>query len=262
MSLEFHSNKGIKNWIQAAMAKSNESIHLERIVQVDACVAVADYLSVLQNWDEDGYIVRHPANKEHGHDAQDELHCSASGVRSGPPDFPQYSYVAKDCHNKSNPKENILLRVTNDFPPGGVELAALAVFVLVMNANKWGEEQGRHGCANADNPKQETHTKASLGRVHTGVRERVDNRNVPVDGHGGQEQDTAVEARVEDKGHNFAEELRKQPPPDVVHHIEGKAGREDEVRQGQVQDQNVGEVAHEVFVKSQDGKDESVSHQA
>lgn len=236
MSLEFHSNKCIKNRIEAAVAKSNESIHLECIFQMNACLTVINYLSLLQNRDEDSYVVWHPANKEHGRDTEDELHCSASGVWAGPSDFPHDSYVAENRHHESNSKENILLRVAYDFPPEGVELAALAVFVLVMNANKWGEEQGRHGCPNTDHPKQETHTKAGPGRVHAGVRERVDNHNVPVDGHGGQEQDAAVESRVEDKSHNFAEELRKQPSPDVVHHIEGKAGSEDEVGQSQVQD--------------------------
>lgn len=238
MSLEFHSNKCIENRIQAAVAKSNESVHLECIFQVDACLAVFNEgeLSVLQNCDEDGYIVGHPADEEHGCDAQDELHRSAPGVGSGPSDFPQYSHVAENRHHESYRKENILLRVAYDFPPDGVELAALTVCVLVMDGNQWGVEQRGHGCPDTDNPKQETHTEAGLGGVRTGVGDRVDNGNVPVDGHGGQEEDAAVEARVEDKGHNFAEELRKQPPPDVVHHIEGKAGSEDQVGHSQVQD--------------------------
>lgn len=110
------------------------------------------------------------------------------------------------------------------------------MFVLVVDGNKWGVEQGGHGRPDADYPKHKTHGEASAGRVRARVRERVDNRNIPVDGHGGQEEDAAVEAREEDKVHNFAEELRKQPPPDVVHHVEGEAGGEDEVGDSQVQD--------------------------
>lgn len=264
MFLEFYPDKGIKNWIQAAMAVSDQSAHLECIFQMDACVTVVKHgeLSVLQSPEEDDQVVGHPAEEEHGHHAQNQLHRSAPGVWSGPADLPQYLHVAKNRHHEGHQEENVLLGVAYDFPPEGVDLTALRVSVLVVDGDQGGVEQGGHGCPHADHPKHETDDEAAAGGVPAGVRERVDHGQVPVDGHGGQEEDAAVEAREEHKGHKFAEELGKQPPPDVVHHVEGKAGGEDEVGDSQVQDQDIGEVGHEVFVHSQDDKDQAVPHQA
>lgn len=122
-------------------------------------------------------------------------------------------------------------------------------------------EQRRHGCSNADYPQEDRQKNPSDDFLCPQVRERVDHSYIPVDSHDGQEEDAAVEASEEDKSHNFAQNLRVQPAPDMVNGPEREAGGEDEVRDGQIENENVGERL-EILVQSQDYKDEDVSCEA
>lgn len=89
----------------------------------------------------------------------------------------------------------------------------------------------------------------------------MDHSQIPVHGHDGQEEDAAVKPGEEDESHNFAENLWKQPSPDVVNGPEGQTGGEDQVGDGQVEDENVGERL-EVLIQSQDHKNEDVPCEA
>lgn len=166
--------------------------------------------------------------------------------------------MAESHHCKRDQEENVLLEDTDAFPQGGFVLAAQGVFTVVRDRDKGAVEQGGNGSSNADYPQEERHIHP---RAESQAGQWVDHYQIPVDGHDGQEEDAAVKPSEEDKSHYFAKGLGKQPSPDVVNCPEGQTGGEDEVRDGQVQDENVGERL-EVFVQSKDYKDEEVSREA
>lgn len=70
---ELHPDKRVKDRVQAAVGESNEPAHKERVVQIDTCVTVMEwrYHFVSQNPQKDDHVVRHPAEEEHRHDAED-----------------------------------------------------------------------------------------------------------------------------------------------------------------------------------------------
>lgn len=72
MTPKLHTNKHIKDGVQAAVGESHEPAHIERVVKVDACATVIGWRThVSQHLQKDDHVVRHPAEEEHGHDGED-----------------------------------------------------------------------------------------------------------------------------------------------------------------------------------------------
>lgn len=73
MPPKLHTNKCIKDRVQAAVGESNEPAHIECIVELDTCFAVMKWWNqmVIQDLQKDDNIVRHPADEEHSHDTED-----------------------------------------------------------------------------------------------------------------------------------------------------------------------------------------------
>lgn len=103
-----------------------------------------------------------------------------------------------------------------------------------------GLEQGGHGSCYADGPHEKREENPSAEFWSASVSERTHHDHVPVNGHGGQAQDAAVKSSIKNKIHNLAENLWEQPPPDVVVDPEGKTHGENQVRDRQVEDEDVG----------------------
>lgn len=130
-----------------------------------------------------------------------------------------------------------------------------------MDLGDRAEEEGGHGCSSADYPNQDRQKHPGGVFRCAEIRQRMDHSQVSVDGHDGQEENAAVKPSEEDKSHNFADNFRKHPSLDVVNGPERKTDGEDEVRDGQVEDENVGQ-RFKIFIQSQDYEDKNVSCQA
>lgn len=153
MAPELHTNKCIKDRVQAAVGESNEPTHVERIIKLDACFTFIKWSNrlVSQSPQEDDHVVWHPADEEHSHDAEDQLNCFVLCVGSCFRDFSQNLHVAETHHHKSYQEENILL-VDSNALQGVFIFTAQGGCILVGDRHNGAVEQGRHGCSNADHP--------------------------------------------------------------------------------------------------------------
>lgn len=159
MAPELYTNKCIKDRVQAAVGESNEPAHVECIVQVVAYIALIKWWNqfVSQNFQKDHHVVRHPADKKHCHNTEDQPDCSVFCVRPGFFNLYEYLNVAETHHCKSNQKKKVLLASTKHFPQQIFVFTAQWIFVFVVDGDERGEEKRGHRCCNADYPHQTRH---------------------------------------------------------------------------------------------------------
>lgn len=117
------------------------------------------------------------------------------------------------------------------------------------------------GGQDAGCPYRCSHQHTAPERVDTQGRDGADHGQVAMDGHDGQEGDAAVEADGEDHVEELAEEVSQQPAPVVSQDPHGQQAGEHQVREAQVEDEDIGE-GLQALILHQDPQHQAVAHHA
>lgn len=241
------------------MRERHQSGDLKNVIHRGADITLVEWRNVprYKRIEKHGHIVRRPTQVKSHHNEEDQLHRLGTGVWHGSEQAPKNSNVAESNGEEGNQEEDVLQVNANQLP-GNVVITA--VWVIIMGHDHAEDEMRGRGTEAQEPDKCRNPDGIVCGSVQDHWQ-GVHHSYVAMHRHNCEKDEAAVVAQVEYEAHWFAGEFSKCPTEDEVGGPEGQAESKNQVRDGQVQEERIGQ-GFQIFIFNQHQQDQCIAYKA